>query len=78
MGEKKTNLSGIVFHSEGVDLGLLAFLGLLKVLVAAAITIDFSEEGHVCSFREDAFFIQQLEDTRALFDPKKKEISKWC
>jgi len=55
-----------VFHSEGIDLGLLALFGLLKVLVAAAVTIDLSEEGHVCSFREDALLIQQLEDTRAL------------
>jgi len=47
-------------------LGLLALFGLLKVLVAAAVTIDLSEEGHVCSFREDALLIQQLEDTRAL------------
>ena len=65
-GGKKTDLSGVVFHSEGIDLGLLALFGLLKVLVAAAVTIDLSEEGHVCSFREDALLIQQLEDTRAL------------
>lgn len=60
-------LSSIMLHCERVYLLLLPFLWLDEVLVVAALSLDLGQERHICSFREYALFIQQLQNASSLY-----------